>query len=191
MEKIAFYIHKNQPNEHSKKQSIISSESSSKNPQSNSWLDEIRGFGLHEDIITSQILNNYEQDYIVQTLKYCKSHFKTTAVQNKSGFFIKALENGYYKHNIETEESKKQKAKLQQDETSYKNQAGEQQKIEDDALILKLREQYMSPDFIETVLAEYELNFLHHIMKKDWEQGKINKFLQGFIDRKLREECGG
>jgi hypothetical protein len=27
-------------------------------------------------------------------------------------------------------------------------------------------------------------------MKKDWEAGKVNKFLQGFVDRKLKELYG-
>lgn len=64
----------------------------------------------------------------------------------------------------------------------------EQKKIEQEKLLIKLREEYMTPEFIQSVLADYEGNFLHPIMEKDLKEGKINKWLQVYIDRKLLSE---
>ncbi|MCW3159677.1 hypothetical protein [Chryseobacterium oryctis] len=51
----------------------------------------------------------------------------------------------------------------------------------------KLRDQYMTEELILQVLESYQENFLYTLMKKDLENGKINKFLQVFVDKKLLE----
>jgi len=45
----------------------------------------------------------------------------------------------------------------------------------------------MTEEFIFEVLESYANHFLYALMKKDYDNGKINKFLQAFVDKRLLE----
>ena len=47
------------------------------------------------------------------------------------------------------------------------------------------KSKYLNNEFIEQVLEKYTTHFLYNLMLKDYQNGKINKFLQAFIDREL------
>lgn len=139
--------------------------------------------------IESQVSGHYEEDFIMQTLKYCKNYFKHTLVKQKAGFFLSALQEGYFKEDI-IKESKKDEKKAKSIE-HHKKQSQEKEKIslERNKKIEKLREEYLTDAFIEAVLLEHKDGFLHTIMEKSRKQDKtINLYLQGFIDKKLLEE---
>ncbi|MCF2221050.1 hypothetical protein H9Q08_17325 [Chryseobacterium sp. PS-8] len=77
-------------------------------------------------------------------------------------------------------------------ETRSKNQEAEESTKQNEASqreqkLQKLREEYMSEEFILEVLESYQNHFLYALMKKDYENAKVNKFLQAFIDKKLLE----
>lgn len=84
VEKVAFYIHKNLPQQKSKDKTSndaiqTTSESEKQNP-----LDAIRGLGVLQSVIDSEVLPLYDSLYIEQTLKNCQLHFKTNKVVNKA-----------------------------------------------------------------------------------------------------------
>lgn len=188
VEKIAFHIRKNVPDEKMKSQAGELSKKAADNIPEHSWLDEIRAFGVSEEVLQSTVIWQYEDSFILETLKHCKKYFKAKQVDQKAGFFLQALQKWYYKDEIQTGESKKQKqSQTIQQEVDTKLEE-EQKKIEQEKLLIKLREEYMTPEFIQSVLADYEGNFLHPIMEKDLKEGKINKWLQVYIDRKLLSE---
>lgn len=63
--------------------------------------------------------------------------------------------------------------------------------LERNQKIEKLREEYLTDEFIEAVLAEHQGGFLYSIMEKSRKQDKtVNMYLQGFVDKKLVEEFG-
>lgn len=186
VEKIAFYIHKNTPNQKKVIEMGNTELGNAEEAFSQNWLDQITAFGVSQNVIESEILPNYDELYIKQTLKKCQTHFKTSRVDNPAWFFISALQKGYYKKQINSEQSKK----LNKQEQLFDLQNTNQERIKQKEELQKLREEYMNDDLINTVLSEYEWNFLHPIMQKDWKAGKINRFLQGFIDRKLRDLYG-
>lgn len=109
----------------------------------------------------SQVLAYYETDYIVNTLKYCQNYFKQTQVKQKGGFFLKALQEGYFKDEIQKQSKVKQRkvkiieAQKDEDQQKEKMSLERKQKIE------KLREQFLSNEFIEAVLAEHKGGFLY------------------------------
>ncbi len=138
----------------------------------------------------SQVLAHYEKDYIIQTLKYCKNYFKVTAVKQKGGFFLSALQEGYFKDEIQKESKKKEKKTQRIESQEIQAQEKEKMTLERNQKIEKLREEYLNNDFIEAVLAEHEGEFLYSIMENTRKQGKVNKFLQEYVDRKLLEEFG-
>lgn len=45
----------------------------------------------------------------------------------------------------------------------------------------------MTEAFIFEILESYANHFLYALMRKDYDQGKINKFLQAFVDKRLLE----
>ena len=55
-------------------------------------------------------------------------------------------------------------------------------------MLMKLREQYMTMELASEVLEKFKGHFLYAIMEKDFLQGKINKYLQVYIDRRLLEQ---
>lgn len=84
VERIVFYIHKNTPKQKLKSKTSndtleIVNEANPKN-----LLDIIRGFGVLQSVIDSEILPHYEELYILQTLKNCQLHFKTNKVVNQA-----------------------------------------------------------------------------------------------------------
>lgn len=134
----------------------------------------------------------YEPEFIEQTLNHCHKYFKHTAVQHKSGFFLKALKEGFFSDQINSETSKKEK----QQQTSENNH--EQKKAEELAAqqreerLQLLREQYQTPELVEEVLASHQGNrFMYPMMKEKRDQGQIHKVLQAFVDKRLEEEYGG
>lgn len=55
----------------------------------------------------------------------------------------------------------------------------------------KLREEFQTPKLVEEVLASHQGNrFMYPIMKENWDQGKVHKVLQTFVDKRLEEEYG-
>lgn len=139
----------------------------------------------------SQVLAHYEQDYIVATLGYCQNYFKHTQVKQKAGFFLKALQEGYFKEEIQKQTKVKQrKIKILEAQKS-ENQQNEKVSLERKQKIESLREQYLSDEFIEAVLQEHKGGFLYSIMEKSRRQDKtLNIYLQGFVDKKLLEQFG-
>lgn len=139
----------------------------------------------------SQVLANYQTDYIVATLKYCQNYFKQTQVKQKAGFFLRALQEGYFKEEIQKKE------KLSQSKVTIieaqKNEQEQKEKLalERKQMIEELREQYLSDEFIEAVLQEHKDGFLYSIMEKSRRENKtLNVYLQGFVDKKLEQEFG-
>lgn len=156
VEKIVFYIHKNTPKQKLKGKTSndtleIVNEANPKN-----LLDIIRGFGVLQSVIDSEILPLYDQLYIEQTLKNCLLHFKTNQVINKAGFFLSALQKGYYKNQIEVEQSKQNKKDQSKQQELFQEQSEIEQKSKQEEQLQKLRGQYMDNDFIELVLEQYE-----------------------------------
>lgn len=92
VEKIAFYIKKNTPNEKTKPQARQEPKNHTDSTAEDLWLDEIRSFGVLEEVLQSQIIGQYDEKFILETLKYCKAYFKATLVTNKAGFFLQALQ---------------------------------------------------------------------------------------------------
>lgn len=112
-------------------------------------------------------------------------------MQHKSGFFLKALKEGFFTDQINTETSKKEK----QQQTAHNHQ--EQKLAEELATqqreerLQQLREQYQTPELIEKVLASQQGNrFMYPMMKEKRDQGQIHKVLQAFVDKRLEEEYG-
>ncbi|MDD2987131.1 hypothetical protein [Flavobacterium sp.] len=139
----------------------------------------------------SQVIGHYQEQYIIQTLKYTQNYFKHTAVKQKAGFFLKALQEGYFKEEIQKEDTIKQR-KVQRI-ANQENEDQEKQKmvLERNQQLETLREQYLSDEFIQAVLEEHKGGFLYPIMEKSRKESKtLNKYLQGFVDKKLLEEFG-
>lgn len=112
-------------------------------------------------------------------------------MQHKSGFFLKALKEGFFSEQINSETSKKEK----QQQISVSNH--EQMKAEELAAKQKeerlqlLREQYQTPELVEEVLKSHQSNrFMYPIMKEKRDQGQIHKVLQAYVDVRLEEEYG-
>lgn len=192
VEKLIFTIHKN-------KKTVIQStntnndpENENENAQENKWHDEIRSFGVSQTILENQILTKFEEEFIKQTLKFCKDYFKTNMVKQKSGFFLKALQNGYYKQEIENQSKKsKQKKNIGQQE-SEQTELEKQKNIAKKHRAEELRAQFLTPELIEEIIQEQkETNvFMYNVINKSYQQGTINPFLEGLIDKKLLEEFG-
>lgn len=119
-------------------------------------LDIIRDFGVLQSVIDSEILPHYEELYIEQTLKNCLMHFKTNQVSNKAGFFLSALQKGYYKNQIEIEQAKQNKKEQSKQQELFQRQSEIEQKSKQVEQLQKLREQYMDHDFVELILEQYE-----------------------------------
>lgn len=109
----------------------------------------------------SQVLAYYEKDFIIQTLKYCKGYFKHTTVKQKGGFFLKALQEGYFKEEIQ-KDSKKEHKKIKSIEIQeIQTQEKAKMTLERNQKIEKLRAEYLTDEFIEAVLAEHQGGFLY------------------------------
>jgi hypothetical protein len=109
-----------------------------------------------QSVIDSEILPHYDELYIQETLKKCQLHFKTNQVTNKAGFFMSALQKGYYKNQIEIEQSKQNKKNHNKQEQLFQFQNQQEQKNQQQEQLQKLRGQYMDNDFIELVLEQYQ-----------------------------------
>lgn len=126
----------------------------------------------------------------MKTLKYCKNHFKTTQVIKKGGFFLKALQDGYFKDEINVEIKKKEKQVQQQEINQTQKAEAEKLAVEKQQKVLALRGEYQNPEFITSVLAELNKGFMFDLAEKDRNQGKVNAYLQGVLDKKLLEQFG-
>ena len=56
----------------------------------------------------------------------------------------------------------------------------------------ELRAKFLTPELIEKIIQEQkETNvFMYNVVNKSYQQGIINPFLEGLIDKKLLEEFG-
>ena len=143
-------------------------------------------------LLQSPILSRHDHEYIEKTLNYCLKYFKHTALKHKSGFFLKALKDGFFSGEIKTSEVNKKKKQDQSKNYHEKKAAEELASAEKEQFLQKLREGYQTPELVEKVLAEQQGNrFIYPVMLESRKQGKINKYLQGYVDRKLVEEYGG
>lgn len=186
VENIIFYIHNN-----NRKEVIEATTTDTVEPDRPQRQQTILSFGISFTILQSQILSQYDDGYIQQTLDYCIKYFKHTAVQHKSGFFLKALKDGFFSGEINTSEVKKKKKQEQSKNYHEKKAAEELATAEKEQLLQKLREEHQTPELVEKVLAEHEGNrFIYPVMLESRKQGKISKYLQGYVDRKLVEEYG-
>lgn len=184
VERIAFSIYKN-------KSTTETVEVASENAKlsSTSRETQIVGFGVSKATLETQVLANYETDYIVNTLKYCQNYFKHTVVKQKAGFFLKALQEGYFKDEIQKETKVKEKKIKIIEAQKVEDELNEKMSLEKMQKVLQLREEYLSDDFIEVVLEEHKGGFLYPIMEKSRRENKtLNVYLQGFVDKKLIEE---
>ena len=189
VEKIAFTIYRNKKNAHTNNLEDKSNHEQENEPLATKGREEeIRGFWVSKATMGTAVLSQYEQDYIIATLKYCKNYFKHTDVKQKAGFFLKALQEGYFKDEIQKEVASKQKKRISIQESEIQTQEKENQNQQREQKLQKLRQEFMTSDFIEAVLEQYKDNFLYSIMEKARRQGKTNKFLQEYVDRKLIEE---
>jgi hypothetical protein len=69
---------------------------------------------------------------------------------------LTALQKGYYKNQIEIEQSKQNKKDQNKQEQLFQSQNQQGQKNQQEEQLQKLRGQYMDNDFIELVLEQYE-----------------------------------
>ncbi|WP_370688410.1 hypothetical protein [Chryseobacterium sp. EO14] len=191
VEKLAFIIYKN-------KKAVIEiqeedfTQNGEDSSETNFWHGEIKAFGVSQSILEHQILNEYDEDYIKQTLKYCKDYFKTTAVKQKSGFFLKALKDGYYKEEINEQIAKKVKKAQSKAQQQSEKQESEQLRLEREQKLKILREEFLTPEFTESVVEELRQNntFMYKLVEKDYKEGTINKYLQTALDIRLEKEFG-
>jgi len=84
VEKLVFTIHKNKKTVIESNNTNNDPENENENAQENKWHDEIRSFGVSQVVLENQILTEFEEEYIKQTLKFCKDYFRTTSVKQKS-----------------------------------------------------------------------------------------------------------
>lgn len=125
-------------------------------------------------------------------MKFCKDYFKTNIVKQKSGFFLKALQNGYYKQEIEILSKKNQKKKNIGQQESEQTKLEKQKNIAKKQRAEELRAQFLTPELIEESIQEQkETNlFMYNVINKSYQHGIVNPFLEGLIDKKLLEEFG-
>lgn len=183
VERLVFYISANKGKQ---KIAVPQVPPANENEQTNttSLIKKLGRFGLSKAVITTQIIGSYDKEYIEGTLKYCQQYFKQHAVESPWGFILQALKKGYYKEELH---SKKQKKETKVTVEEWEN---EEEKAHKKAQLEDLRNQYQTDDFVQQVLQTQEGTILYTIMKRDWEAGKMNKFLQGFVDRELEQQYG-
>ena len=98
---------------------------------------------------------------------------------------------GYYKELIESEVAQQKKKALEKQQQKTNEQAQQQVNEQRSLLLEKLRKQYMTEELIGAVLKEHEGTLLHPMMaRKLQEKGTPDKYLQGFVDKRLLEEYG-
>lgn len=188
VEKIQFLIHPNNPKwKKSSPNDNITTEECPNNNSQDIHYGEMLSFGLSEPTIKNDIFWKYEENYILKTITHCKSYFKKNKVESKAWFFIKALEKGFYSQEIESEDTRVKNQEARTNNLETEEAAKQKEALARDLKLQKLREVHMTEKFILDVLESYQWNFIYNLMKKDYDNGKINKFLQAFIDKKLLE----
>ena len=192
VEKLVFTIHTNKKTVIESNNTNNDSENENEDTQFNKWHDDIKSFGVSQVVLENQILEAFEEEFIKQTLKFCKDYFKTNIVKQKSGFFLKALQNGYYKQEIESLSEKKQKKKNVGQQESKQTELEKQKNLAKKQRAEELRAQFLTPELIEEIIQEQkETNvFMYNVINKSYQQGIVNPFLDGLIDKKLLEEFG-
>lgn len=112
-------------------------------------------------------------------------------MQHKSGFFLKALKEGFFFDEIKAETSKKEKQQQNSENNHEQKKAEELAAQQKEERLQQLREQYQTPELVQEVLASHQGNrFIYPIMKETRDQGKIHKVLQAYVDKKLEETYG-
>lgn len=113
-------------------------------------------------------------------------------MQHKSGFFLKALKDGFFNDQIQADTSKKEKQQQTVQNNQEEKLAEELAAQQKEERLQQLREQYQTPELVEEVLATQQgSRFMYPIMKEKRDQGQIHKVLQAFVDKRLEEEYGG
>lgn len=185
VENIIFYIHSNH------RKTVIEAEEPAE-PNLPKRQQAILALWISKAILKSQVLDLYGPDYIQQTLSHCQKYFKHTAVQHKSGFFLKALKDGFFNDQIQADTSKKEKQQQTVQNNQEEKLAEELAAQQKEERLQQLREQYQTPELVEEVLATQQgSRFMYPIMKEKRDQGQIHKVLQAFVDKRLEEEYGG
>lgn len=126
----------------------------------------------------------------MQTLQYCKAYFKKNVIESKSGFFLKALQENYFKDIADKETVYKSKVATAQQQAAEDAAAKEKEALDRKEKITELRASYLTNDFVEAVLEEHSHNFLHAMMERSRRAKKPNKYLDAYIDKKLLELYG-
>lgn len=193
VEKLVFTIHKNKKTIIESNNTDYSTKNKSKDAHVNKWHYEIKSFGVSQTVLENQILGEFEEEFIKQTLKFCKDYFKTNYVKQKSGFFLKALQAGYYKQEIENQLKKSQKKKYIGQQESKQTELEKQKNLAKRQRAEELRAKFLTPELIEEIIQEQKESniFMYNVINKSYQQGIINPFLEGLIDKKLLEEFGG
>lgn len=186
VESIVFYIHPN-----NRKQVIDAPETKQIDPERPQRQQTILSFGISQAVLQSQILSLYDDGYIEQTLDYCTKYFKHTAVKHKSGFFLKALKDGFFVGEIKTTVAKKKKKQEQSKDYLEKKEAEELKATQKEEQLQLLRGQHQTTELIEQVISELQGNrFVYPIIVESRKNGVVHKYLQGYVDRKLVEDFG-
>lgn len=184
VENIVFYIHSNH------RKTVIEA-SETEEPRLPKRQQGILALWISKSLLQSQVLNLYDPEFIEQTLNHCHKYFKHTAVQHKSGFFLKALKEGFFSDQIKSETSKKEKQQQNSENNHEQKLAEELAAQQKEERLQQLREQYQTPELVEEVLATQQgSRFMYPIMKEKRDQGQIHKVLQAFVDKRLEEEYG-
>ncbi|WP_083582285.1 replication initiation protein [Chryseobacterium limigenitum] len=84
VEKLVFTIHKNKKTVIESDNTNNDTENENESGKENKWHDEIKSFGVSQSVLENQILAEFEEEFVKQTLKFCKDYFKTTSVKQKS-----------------------------------------------------------------------------------------------------------
>ncbi len=97
---------------------------------------------------------------------------------------LEALKNGYYQNEVSQflKRKKTKRTKETEEVENKKHQQAESEKI------LKLRAQFQTPELVENILSQKQGCIGYDLMFRDWQQGKINKLLQGFVDSWLLKQ---
>lgn len=113
-------------------------------------------------------------------------------MEHKSGFFLKALKEGFFSQQIKTETFKKEKQQ-KASQNNHEQHAAEELAVQKrEECLQQLREQYQTPELVEEVLASHQGNrFMYPIMKEKRDQGNVHRALQAFIDKQLEKDYGG
>lgn len=195
IEKITFFIRKNA----SENAALIEEQAPS--PQETDEASHIRAMlvsvGIEDTKTQESILTAHSPAYIQATLKKCETYFKKTkkAVQNKAGYIINALQEGYYKEAIQKEQQKAEKGARR----AKKQQKKEQQELHREKRrvdfmqiytekIQKLKSTYDEERLLDLVLEEKRGHALHNMVVERHKNNEPSKMLEVWVNDYLAQK---